>query len=231
MSTSKVNISQERDRVNQDIAPLHHPSFIPDPTVAISNPPFWRNTILRQISLLTFVLSCLPDVEYFRRLLACTELPNLWKAITSISFPYFYQFAGIRDNRTSNPYIDVCNGLIHLEKLSLTFHTAGLTTSVWKEKDRIALENQGLLEKSKELRVMRASEVIAHYKLEDVFELKVLSVLELILINSELVGHFVKVGSVLTPLKDLQDYFKEGFSRQGRKVQVDMILLPVPYTG
>ncbi|KAL1596408.1 hypothetical protein SLS60_009054 [Paraconiothyrium brasiliense] len=231
MSTSEVNVSQERDRVDQGIAPLHHPSFIPDPTVAVSNPPFWHNTILKQISLLTFVLSCLPDVEYFRRLLACNELPNLWKATTSVSFPYFYQFAGIRDNRTSNPYIDICKNLAYLEKLSLTFHTAGLTTFIWKEKERIALENQGLVEKSKVLRVMRASEVIAYYKLEDVFELKKLSVLELKLINSELVDHFVKVGSVLTPFKELEGYFKERFARQGQKVQVDIDLLPVPYTG
>jgi hypothetical protein len=229
----RINMTTERLRVESGVASLHHPTFIPSPTVATTNPSLWHNTILAVISTYTFFLFSLPDIDHLRRLLACPELPNLWKAITSIDFPEFYQFAGIRDNRTSNPYLDFTKGLASLERLGLTFHSAGLTTSVWHERERLVLENQGLIERSKELRVRRTAEVVAFYKLEDVFEMREtkLESLTLTLVDSELVGHFVKTGSVLALFGELEGYFKQGFESRGMSVEVRLVVCPLPYTG
>lgn len=230
---TRVSITAERLRVEAGTQLLHAPSFIPDPSVAVSNPTRWKNTILPTIATYTFELASLLDVDFFRALLARPELPNLYKAITSVTFPRFYQFAGIRDNRTSNPYLDFVKALPALEHLSLTFHTAGITTSVHAEKERIALENQGKVEQSKELRVMRKNEVVAFYKLNDVFELKKtpLKKVTCVLVDSELVGHFVKKGHVLGTFQDLEWFFREGFKKVKREVEVDLILFPLPFTG
>ncbi|KAF2439769.1 hypothetical protein P171DRAFT_435632 [Karstenula rhodostoma CBS 690.94] len=233
MSTTRINITAERLRVEALTQPLHHPSFIPDPTVATSNPSVWKNTILPTIATYTFELASLPDTDFFRSLLARPELPDLYKVITSLSFPQFYQFAGIRDNRTSNPYLDAAKSLPALEHLTLTFHTAGLTTSVHHERERIALENLGKVEESKELRVLRTKEVVAFYKLDDVFELKKskLKKVTLVLVDSELVGHFVKKGRALEPFQELGEFFEEGFKKVKREVEVDLVLVPLAYTG
>jgi hypothetical protein len=229
---TSINMTSERLRVEAGTAPLHHPTFIPDPTIATSNTTLW-NTLLAKISTFTFLIFCLPDTDFFRALLSSPQLPNLWKAVTSISFPHFYQFAGIRDNRTSNPYLDFAKNLAHLSHLGLTFHTAGMTTSIWHERERISLENQGLVERSKELRVLRVAEVVAFYKLEDVFEMRgtKLERLTLTLVESELVAHWVKVGSARTPFQELERYFKEGFQSRGMRVEVEMVVCQVPYTG
>ncbi|KAF9732763.1 hypothetical protein PMIN06_007067 [Paraphaeosphaeria minitans] len=232
-SPTSIIITAERLRVEAGTQLLHQPSFLPDPNVALSNPSDWENTVLPLIATYTFQLESLPDVDFMRALLSCPQLPNLHKAITSIAFPKFYQFAGIRDNRTSNPYLDFAKAMPNLEHLALTLHSAGLTCAGYTEKDRIALENQGWLEESKALKVLRRRDVVAFYKLDDVFELKKtkLKKLTCYLVDSELVDHFVKKGSVVQLLEELREYFEKDFRAVKHEVEVDRIVCSLPYTG
>ncbi|KAK7190436.1 hypothetical protein DPSP01_005332 [Paraphaeosphaeria sporulosa] len=232
-SPTRIIITTERLRVSAGTQFLHQPSFIPDASVALSNPSRWKNVVLPLIATYTFQLGSLLDVDFTRALLACPQLPNFYKAITSVNFPQFYQFAGIRDNRTSNPYLDFVKAIPNLEHLALTFHSAGLTGSVYTEKDRIALENNGKVEESKELKVLKKKDVVAFYKLDDVFELKRtrISKVTCYLIDSELVGHFVKKGAALDVFEEFQDYFEKGFKKVKREIHVDLIVCPLPFTG
>lgn len=96
----------------------------------------------------------------------------------------------------------------------------------------MTMENRGEVEASKELRVQRLDEVVGFYKLDDVFEITSLKALELRCIDSELVGHFVKVGDRLKPFREMREYFLEGFDRRMKcgKIEVEMALVDVPYT-
>lgn len=231
VTMATIDITKERELVEAGRGWLTQPSFISYSTnVAFSNPAYWANAVLREISSYTFVLSCLPDTYFFENMMASKSLPGLCKAITSISYPNFHRFSGIRHNRTTNPYLDNVKKLTNLNTLSLGFHTADFTTSAWQERERIALELRGKVELSKKLRLKSEGEVIAFYKLDDIFQLRSLEVIDLECFDSELIAHFTTGGHPTDPLFQIQSYLVSGFAAQGRKVKVNVSTTSVPYT-
>ena len=229
---SIINITQERERVDSGQATIAQPLFLGSNTsLVFSNIQYWRSVVLVQVSQMVFLIASVTDLHYFESLLfKCGAFPELYLAITSISLPGFHQFSGIRDNRFSNPYFDILKLLPNLRNLTLQFHNAGLTVAVHHERERIRLENLGLLEESKAMRVLSPNEVGRFYKLEDCFLLQGLATLNLTCLDSELNAHFVRGAHPTQGMQHLQQWFQAGFARRGRKVQVSVCTTPVPYT-
>ncbi|KAJ4299667.1 hypothetical protein N0V90_004913 [Kalmusia sp. IMI 367209] len=230
---SVIKMSQERENVERGEASILQPTFMIDANLSMDATD-WVGQVLPEVSSLTFEIESLPDLEHFRKILASErELPQLWRAVRKVSFPKFYWFSGIMNNRTSNPYLDSIQDLLHLEVLSLTFHTAGLTGAIWRERERMQMEREQDIERSKELKAYPLREVVQRYKLDDIFKLKALTVLNLECIDTELVRHNVKAssGDPTMAFRDLGTFFKDGFRRlNGQVVQVKLTITPISYT-
>lgn len=219
-----ISIKEERERPNANPTA---PSFIHDPNLAQKDLNKWMTVVLPYVSSLIFMFESLTDVHFFRAIMASPNLPQLFRAVTKISFKGFYWFSGIAHNRTANPYLEICAGLPNLQELTLTFHTAGLTTSRWHERERIKMEATDL-EKSKELKVLRVTDVSGRYDLAALWRCPGLQVLHLECLNSPIVAHFVKVGDPLGPFRDLVHFLSDGFRQYcGTQVQIDLKVIDI----
>lgn len=226
-----VDVKMERERVESGTGSLSQPNFLSCPShVAITNPTYWNNVILSQISQLTFVVKSLSDNYHFSQLLSCEALPNLNTAITSVSQEGMYYFAGIGNNRVSNPYIDEVKRLPNLRALSLGFHTASLTETVWTESQATELQRNEDTEHLKERRVRHVQQIVDFYKLDDILELPALQVLNLECIDSEQVEHWTRGRRPIEAMNDIKRYFDNGFYVIGRRVQVNIFVTRVPWT-
>ena len=226
-----ISVTQERELVESGRGQLHQPSFINCPTsFAFTRPTYWANAVLREMFKFTFIISCLPDTYFFMAMMASELLPGLFTAVSSVSYPNFHRFSGIRNNRTSNPYLENVKKLPNLNTLSLGFHTADLTKSAWQERERIALELRDEMELSKQLKLKSEHDIIAFYKLDDVFQLASLEVINLHCFDSELVAHFTTGGYPTDPLFALQSFLASGFANRGQDVKVNVSTTWVPYT-
>jgi hypothetical protein len=227
---SVVDITKERERVESGSGPLHQPSFLQcNSSVALSNPTYWTNVVLPEIAKFTFVIKGLPDCYFFRLLRTCPNLPFLHTAITSVNQPDFYHFSGMRETRTYNPYIDEMKELPNLSTVSLGFHTAALTESLWSEKYRLQLEEEGEVEKSKQLRVLSVRSIVEFYDLQILFTFEALKTLNLNCIDSEQVGYWSTVKPT-EAMHGLKQFFDEGFRARGKTVQVAVNVTRVPWT-
>lgn len=227
---SVVDITKERERVESGSGPLHQPSFLQcNSSVAMSNPTYWKNVVLPEIAKFTFVIKCLPDCYFFRQLRTCPNLPFLHTAVTSVNQPDFYHFSGMRETRTYNPYIDEMKELPNLSNVSLGFHTAALTESLWSEKYRLQLEEDGEMEKSKQLRVLSVRSIVEFYDLQILFTFEALKTLNLNCIDSEQVGYWLAVKPT-EAMDGLKQFFDEGFRARGKTVQVAVNVTWVPWT-
>ncbi|KAF1968016.1 hypothetical protein BU23DRAFT_572696 [Bimuria novae-zelandiae CBS 107.79] len=188
------------------------------------------NHFLGQVTIFAFGLKCLGNVNYLQDLLGLQRFPNLRTAITSLSFPNFHQFPGICNNHRSNPYLDLAARISGLKHLSLGFHTASLTTSIWKEREHMQFEKQGEIQRSKELRPLSVQEVADFYNLDQIFALRAITVIHLTCVDSEPNAHFVKTGNAVGTFNALKAYLEGGFLRQRQRVQVNLSVDRVPYT-
>lgn len=222
-TSPRVAITEERQRVEAGNQVLHLPSFVDSKVL-------WKDAMLPKIATYLFIINSLPDVNFMQLLFACPQLPSLITVITSISLPNFHWFSGIRDNIKSNPYLDFAKSLPNLEILSLGFHSAGMASSFHKERERIAMEHVEKVEESKKKKVMGVEEVVAFYKLEDLFALKKIRKISLTLLDSELEAHFVKKGDVGELMGELREWVVEGFRKGGREVEVEVERTAVAYT-
>ncbi|KAF2676501.1 hypothetical protein K458DRAFT_279036, partial [Lentithecium fluviatile CBS 122367] len=211
-----INIRHERELPNSN--PLT-PTFLPAPKTFDAGT--WFNAILPQLSQSLFILESVPDVQWLKQLLAADHLyPQAYRAITRAAFPNFHWFSGISHNRTQNPYVMAATALTNLRELHLTFHTAGLTTSVYGEKERMALEKKNL-EKSKEIKALRGTDVVKHYGLEALFACRELQVVDITCIDSDIVAYFCKASNPTNVTYEVAEYIKDGFRNYyGREVEV-----------
>jgi hypothetical protein len=196
------------------------PNFIPNSTVMSFDHATWHTAILPQLAATTFIMESGADVQWLKQfLMAEHRFPQAYQVITKISFPNFHWFSGVSSNRTQNPYIVTAAHLNYLQELTLNFHTAGLTMSVFGEKERMQLEKQDL-PKSKELRPLAINDVVAKYGLDGLFMCGNLHTIHLTCIDSDLVAYFCKISNPVSVVHDLADYIKEGFIRRHSKVVV-----------
>ena len=230
MSITIADITKERERVESGSGVLHQPTFLPcNFSVALTNPTYWKNVVLPQIAKFKFVIKCLPDCYFFRQLTNCTNLPLLITAVINLDQPDFYHFSGMRENRTYNPYIDEAKELPNLNTLSLGFHTAALTESLWSEKYRLQLEKEGEMEKSKQLRVMAVRGIVEFYDLQAILTLESLKTLNLNCIDSEQVSHWTAAQKPVDAIHGLKQFFDEGFHARGKVVEVVVNITWVPW--
>lgn len=142
-------------------------------------------------------------------------------AVNKLYFPRLYWFSGVSGNRSANPALAFAAALPNVQELTLTFHTAGFTTSAWAERERLRIEPQDF-EKSKQLKVLRLSDLIKHYDLNRLFNCRTLADIHLECINSEMVQFYAKSSDPLSPFHDLVHWIQRGFyDTQGREVYVD----------
>jgi len=215
-----VNIRQERDRPGSN--PLT-PTFIPNSMVASYDHATWFNSILPQLAATTFVMESGEDVQWLKQFLTADyRFPQAYRAITKVSFPNFHWFSGVSSNRTQNPYIVTAAHLNCLGEITLNFHTAGLTVSVFGEKERMQLEQQDL-RKSKELRPLAIRDVVAKYGLVGLFMCTNLNTINLTCIDSDIVAYFCKTSNPTSVVHEIAEFIKDGFlRRQGKAVFVNV---------
>ncbi|KAF2787698.1 hypothetical protein K505DRAFT_209536, partial [Melanomma pulvis-pyrius CBS 109.77] len=157
-------------------------------------PQGYRTKTLPFVATLTFKITCVPDVNHLRKIIESPYLPELFAAITKVQFTGFHWFSGIAHNRTSNPNLLLCNILPHLQELTINFHTAGMTISAWSERDRIRMENEGNLRRSKQLKVLRMADVVRKYDLNRIFRCRNISLVRLICWDSAIVRYHSQNG-------------------------------------
>ncbi|KAF1999031.1 hypothetical protein P154DRAFT_535900 [Amniculicola lignicola CBS 123094] len=198
-----INITTERNHFKTVIPPAYVlPTFLQHIPNALDTVVYHNQTI-PYLQAAIFVITCMPDLNYFRHLLGSPLLPNLWLAVSSIDFNGFHWFSGISKDRNINPYLAFASSLPNLTEIKLTFHTASFTVSAIPERERIRLENLGQFEESKALKALRGSDVIKFYGLPQVFHLQNLKVVKMECIQSAMVSHFCRQGNPMTTWHEL----------------------------
>ncbi|KAF2636289.1 hypothetical protein P280DRAFT_483855 [Massarina eburnea CBS 473.64] len=215
-----ISISAERARPG---AIPNRPSFIPATVLSQGMSEFaaWNRNVLSAMATRTFVISNGVDLEYFSAILSSPSMPGLYRAITSVCFDQFYWFSGVKENRMACPALVAAENLPGLQRLSLTFHTAGLTWSSYTERERMRIEEVDL-EQSKQLKPMPVEAVITKYDLAKVFNLDSLKTLELKCINSNMVANYCTQANPMDVFWALRGYFNEGFVNQGRLIAIGL---------
>jgi hypothetical protein len=167
------------------------------------------------------------DVQYLKVFLRAEQrFPHVQRAVTKVSFPKFYWFSGVNSNRSQNPYIVTAAHMSYLEEITLGFHTAGLTCSVFGEKERMKLELTDLV-KSKELRPLSCKDIVAKYGLLGLFACPRLQAVHLNCIDSDMVAYYCKTSNPTNVVHELAEWLKNEFKRRCGKD----IVVTVGFTG
>ena len=207
------------ERVNPGATP-ENPQFMAK-YASLTSAQNYYNIVLPHIAKLTFILENTPDVNFLHNWLNAAKYPQLRDAITKLAFPKLFWFSGIAGNRKTNPCLAFASSLPAVEEITLAFHTAGLTTSNWAERERLRIEAYDV-EKSKQLKVLRLQDVIKNYDLERIFRCKALKKVHLECYNSPMVQYFTRSSEPLSPFHDLQHWIQSGFMDfYGKNVEVD----------
>lgn len=213
-----VNITEERTAPGAD---PNYPRFTAHIRERHPTDDDYYNIVLPFLARKTFVLESSADINFFHTMLKSPNFPNAAYAIQRVSFPKMYWFSGIQNNRRMNPSLAFLASLPAVQEVSLVFHTAGLTTSAFAEKDRLRIEIQDL-ERSKSLKVIRMSDLVRHYGLGQLFACKTLKTVHLVCYNSEMVAFWVGAGDPLSSFRDLIHWIQQGFAQtHGTRVEVD----------
>jgi hypothetical protein len=170
----------------------------------------YTNIVLPYIASCTFEIASTLDINFMVAMLKSDSLPGMHKVVTKLAYPRFYWFSGVSNNRKSCPSLAFAASLPAVQELSITFHTAGLTTSAYNERERIRLEATDL-EKSKQLRVLRLDDVVKRYDLARIFDCPRLTHVHLECINSEMVVFFARAADPLGPFRDLVHWIQRGY--------------------
>lgn len=211
-----VFVEQERTR---DGADPRYPEFLAQ-FKDCSEDTYYKQ-VLPFVHKQRFVINTMADLNYFHRILHAPNHPNIWHAITNVSFPKMYWFSGVHHNRRVNPFMLFLEQLPAVEEVSFTFHTAGLTTSAYNERERMRIE-QADLEKSKQLRVIRLQDFTRHYDFGRLFAVRKLRKVQLQCIDSEMVSFWVQNGDPMGLFRELVSWIKTGFQgKVGRDIAVD----------
>jgi hypothetical protein len=184
--------------------------------------------VLPQVSAAKFVLESGQDINWLKHMLSAEYIyPQFYRAITKVSFPGFHWFSGINHNRTENHFLTAAANFVNLRDLGLSFHTAGLTHSIFGEKQRMEIERTDL-EKSKELMPYKLIDVVDKYGLEALFHCKELVSMTLTCIDSDIVAHHVKHTNPVNLVHEIAGYFREGYLKfYHRHITVNVVVVDV----
>jgi hypothetical protein len=121
-----------------------------------------------------------------------------------------------------NPNLDFLVSLPNVVEVTIHFHTAGLTASVWMERERLRMENAGDLQSSKRLKVLRLAEVIAKYDLNKLLACRNLRMLNLVCLDSDRVRYHCSPTEPMSGFRELKNHFMVQFLQLfgGRRVDV-----------
>lgn len=170
---------------------------------------------------MTFAISCTTDLHFAADMFASSQLPHLYHNVTKIAFPKLYWFSGVAHNRRHNPYFQMTASLPHLEELTFTLHTAGITTSCFGERQMVQLEATDP-QRAKERKIMRLHDVVAKYELNALFACACLRRVRIEYIECEMTAFFTKVGNAVDLLHDIQAFLINGFAGHGLNVFVEL---------
>ncbi|KAF2703848.1 hypothetical protein K504DRAFT_519727 [Pleomassaria siparia CBS 279.74] len=220
-----IYLAEER---NNPTAFPGRPRFLNGLPVYSEDPRGYQETTLPYVASLTFVITCGPDATFFKEVVQSDTFPGIDTAVLKLSFPNFHWFSGVINNRTNNPWLALCATLPNLEEVSLNFHTAGLTTSTWTERQRIRLETGGLMIQSKDLRCLRLADVVRKYDIDRLFQVRTLRKVHLTCWDSQIVKFHVNNGDPLRCFRELESYIISGFYDIGSRVDAEMSVQSAP---
>ncbi|OAL51555.1 hypothetical protein IQ07DRAFT_630407 [Pyrenochaeta sp. DS3sAY3a] len=217
LSTANTIVSMTAERLNPNANPhapafLHGLKYIPSPPGTQSTT--WYLTILPFITTLMFRLDSVPDILFASVMLAAPSLPNLHTALTALSFPNFYWFAGVGDARPHNPFCQFAIHLPHLRVLELGLHTAGCT---------MARTTGGDEDAPQERRAMSSRDVVAKYELQALFGCRELRVLRMRYVECKIVKASCTEGDPVAVLQEMRGWIQEEFGKKGREVRVELL--------
>ncbi|KAH3962336.1 hypothetical protein HBI38_181930 [Parastagonospora nodorum] len=213
-----VSIASERERPGANVA---SPAFIHGFVVTPANYNLWSNVLLPHITLFTFEVSSSSDLHFLANMLSCRQLPLLHQAVTHVTFPGFYWFSGVAHNRRENPYFVLTKTLVGLQDISLRFHTAGITTSRFGERQMLAIEAVEP-ERAKERKVMRLDDVVDKYGLGGIFACPQLRRIRVEFIDCPRTRYFTRVGDAVLLLREIQMWLVTGCAQEGLNVLVEL---------
>jgi hypothetical protein len=176
---------------------------------------------LPQVSTMIFRLTCVPDLQRFMAILSSPAYPQLAHAIVNVELTGFHWFSGIAHNRRVNPSLELLASLPNVAEATIHLHSAGLTGSVWLERERLRMENAGDLAGSKRLKVLRLSEIVAKYDLNKIYACSALRVVNLVVFDSAEVRSHCNGMEPLSQFRLLRNWLMTGFLNvQGHRVDV-----------
>jgi hypothetical protein len=214
-----VSITTERETVNVN---PNRPSFLHGYIFGPANEGEWNDIVLPYVTTLTFTVESTTDCHYLALILASSQNPNLFKAITKISFTRFYWFTGVQHNRRHHPACEMMNTLPYLAQVSLRLHTAGITVSCYSEREMVAIEAHDP-ERAKARKVMHLPNIIAKYDLSALFSCRALRRVRIEYIDCEMTRFFTRVGDASDVLRDVQTFMRNGFFGVGLNVLVELV--------
>ncbi|KAF2030894.1 hypothetical protein EK21DRAFT_111561 [Setomelanomma holmii] len=213
-----IDIAAERGVRNANPS---YPSFLHGVVFNPADADEWYNQVLPALRSTKFIFTSTADLHYAATLFSSSEIPDIYKSVTKIALPKFYWFSGVAHNRRHNPYLAILTSLPNLEQLSITLHTAGLTTSCFGERQMINLEASDPV-RAKERKVMALADVVAKYELNGFFACKGLRRVKVEWVDCEMTLFFTKVGRASDLLSDLLAYLISGFAAHSMSVFVEM---------
>jgi hypothetical protein len=177
---------------------------------------------LPYVTSLTFIVESTTDCHYLANILASSQNPELFKAITKIAFPGFYWFTGVQHNRRHHPAMEMATTLPHLQQISLRLHTAGITVSCYSEREMVTIEAIDP-QRAKARKVMHVQDIVAKYELSALFACLSLRRVRVEYIDCDMTAFFTKIGRAEDVLRDIQAFIVNGFHGQGMNVFVDLV--------
>ena len=216
-------VSFVTERVDTAASP-HAPAFLRNLPKANEDPQGYRAVTLNYAATVQFKITCVPDINWLMAILQSPAHPQLYMAVTKLEFSGFHWFSGIAHNRHVNPNLELVASLPSVAEVAIYLHTAGLTVSVWNERERLRLENQGFLERSKQLRVLSLRDVVQKYDLEKMLACGALRVVTLVIYDCSTVRYHCGQADPLAGFCQLQNWLMMGFLQdQGRRVDVQLV--------
>jgi hypothetical protein len=179
---------------------------------------------LNYAAIVQFNITCVPDINWLMAILQSPAHPQLYMEVTKLEFSGFHWFSGIAHNRRVNPNLEFVASLPSAAEVTIHLHTAGLTVSVWNERERLRLEKQGFLERSKQLRVLSLRDVVQKYDFEKIFACCALRVLTFVVYDCSAVRYHCDQADPLAGFRQLQNWLMMGFLQgHGRRVDVHLV--------
>jgi hypothetical protein len=219
LGPAHIVITTERE---DTVASPDRPAFLKSVRFNPTDARKWYGDVIPYLSKCTFVFSSTADVTYGGSILGSAALPHIYNSVTKVELPKFYWFSGVALNRHHNPYFQMCRNLPNLREVALTMQTAGVTSSRFAERQMIALELTNP-EATKERTVLSLQEVVHRYELNALFTCASLRHLYLEYIECAMTAHFCRVGNPVDVLREIESYLKQGFTKKGLEVVVELV--------